>query len=401
MSYQLSNYKEFKMQEFSHISFNVNWELSANSLYFLGQINSTINAISITPLLPDYHQQLLSVSLQKGAQATTAIEGNTLSAEEIKKIQAGESLPPSKEYQEIEVKNIIDAFTTIRDDIIFELKSNLISPDLIKRFNYLVGKDLGEHFQGIPGQFRAHNVFVGTYRPPDYEYVPELIDKLCNFLKKEFHFEKGQKFGQAVIQAIITHVYLEWIHPFGDGNGRTGRLLEFYLLMRAGNPDIASHILSNHYNDTKIEYYRQLEKANINGSLSEFIEYALQGFRDGLINTINIIQTNLLTISWQKLVYGKFSNIKYRVVDVFKRKRRILLNFPIYRELSINEVFFQNAELAKEYGSLSERTLKRELEEFLKMDLLKKTNDKYRANIDLLSLQSPLRKNIDKIYDGF
>jgi len=41
------------------------------------------------------------------------------------------------------------------------------------------------------------------------------------------------------------------IHPFGDSNGRTARLIEFYILLRAGLPDMVSHILSNHYNDTR------------------------------------------------------------------------------------------------------------------------------------------------------
>jgi Fic family protein len=389
------------MDGFSHISFKKNWDYSQNSLYFLGQINATINAISITPLLPSYYNQLLNVSLKKGAQATTAIEGNTLSDEEIEKIQKGEPLPPSKEYLGIEVKNILDAFNEIREEIIFNAKSDLISPKLILDFNNRVGRNLGDHFQGVPGQFRSHNVVVGKYRAPDYKYIPELIDKLCVFLKEEFHYEKGQKFGQAVIQAIITHVYLEWIHPFGDGNGRTGRLLEFYLLMRAGNPDIASHILSNHYNDTKNEYYRQLDNAGERGDLTEFIEYAFQGVRDGLMNTISVIQHNLLTISWQKLIYDKFSDLDYRLINVFKRKRRILLNFPIDKTLSMDEIFFHNPETAKEYGGLSERTLKRELNEFITMGLLIPDDNKYKANTDLLRLQSPLMKSDVKIQDGF
>src|SRR5664280_2507344 len=84
-------------------------DLSSQSYYYLGQIQAIIKSISYTPIMPNYREQLLRISLQKGAQATTAIEGNTLSDEEISKIYKGESLPPSKEYQAIEVKNIINA----------------------------------------------------------------------------------------------------------------------------------------------------------------------------------------------------------------------------------------------------------------------------------------------------
>jgi Fic family protein len=287
------------MQDFAHISFAKNWDYTNNSLYYLGQINATINVISITPFLPDYHRKLLSISLQKSARTTTAIGGNTLTEEEIEEIQSRNLLPSRKEYQEIEVKNILEAYTKIREDIILKNKSELISPRLIKEFNNMVGKNLGEHFGGSPGQFRTRNVFARIYRLPNYEDVPELINKLCEFLNNDFRYDKGIKFGKEIIEAIITHIYLEWIHPFEDGNGRTGRLLEFYLLKRTGNPDIASHILSNHFNNTKIEYYRQLEKAIKWGNLSEFIEYALLGFRDGLMNITGIIQTNLLTMAWQ------------------------------------------------------------------------------------------------------
>lgn len=68
----------------------------------------------------------------------------------------------------------------------------------------------------------------GPYRCPDPRDVVELVSRLCDWLRREFAYSSGnQTFADAVVQAIVTHVYIEWIHPFGDGNGRTGRLLEF------------------------------------------------------------------------------------------------------------------------------------------------------------------------------
>ena len=113
-------------------------------------------------------------------------------------------------------------------------KTSIVDLNLIKKFHQLVGRELGEHFDAIPGQFRKDNRTVGRYRTPSYQDVEKLIVKLCEWLQSEFHFVDGQSFVESVIQSIITHVYIEWIHPFADGNGRTGRLLEFYLLLRAG-----------------------------------------------------------------------------------------------------------------------------------------------------------------------
>jgi hypothetical protein len=165
--------------------------------------------------------------------------------------------------------------------------------------------------------------------------------------------------------------------------------------MHEGNPDIASHILSYHYNDIRTEYYRQLELAGRSHSLSKFIEYALQGFRDGLNSTLSIIQQNLLNIAWRALIYDKFSEVKYRDNETFKRKRRILLDIPIDKELPFIEIFFGNPNNAKKYATLSERSLHRELDDFVKMGLLIKVDDKYRANIDLLKQEtySSFQKN--------
>src|SRR5262249_51716473 len=159
---------------------------------------------------------------------------------------------------EIEVKNVIDALNHLFREVVKDNKGAVITPDLICEFHRMIGKDLGEQFDAIPGRFREDIRVVGAYRAPDWPDVKSLMQELCDWLYKEFHYEKGQDFSDIIIQAIVSHVFLEWIHPFGDGNGRTGRLLEFYVLLRGGLPSIASHILSNYYNETRPEYYRQL-----------------------------------------------------------------------------------------------------------------------------------------------
>ncbi|MGL5892149.1 MAG: Fic family protein, partial [Bacteroidia bacterium] len=246
---------------------------------------------------------MLELSLMRGAQSTTAIEGNTLSEADILRIRNGERMPPSRAYQETEVRNILEAFNELLKEIIAEDHSERITPGLIMRLHKMVGKELGAHLDAIPGRFRTDNRIVGTYRCPDHEDVPQLMEQYCRWLLEEFHYPAGQSFSSVVIEAIVAHVYLEWIHPFGDGNGRTGRLLEFYILLRGGLPDIASHILSNHYNDTRPEYYRQLENASRTRDLSDFIHYALQGLRDGLIQVLDVVQESQFSITWQKYIY--------------------------------------------------------------------------------------------------
>jgi len=372
-------------RDYPHLGFRKNWTLTFKSQFLLGQCDALVLAINNTPIMPQHYQELMNVSLIKGAQATTAIEGNTLTNEEIKKMMEGEKMPPSKEYQEIEVRNILDAFNELLQEVVHKNESSVITPDLLRRFHRMVGKDLGEHFAAIPGQFRNNDVVVGTYRCPDYRDVPTLVDNLCDWLRQEFGFERqGQSFSDVVVQAIITHIYIEWIHPFGDGNGRTGRLVEFYILLRGGNPDIASHILSNHYNQTRNNYYRQIEKATHNNDLSEFIEYALEGFRDGLQLTLETIQKSQFANSWQKLIYEKFNDVHMNKKDVFKRQRTLALEIPMDKLISLAEIPELSIKLARLYGNVSERTILRDLEKLLELSIIVKDNGRYRANIGLL-----------------
>lgn len=380
------------MRDYDHISFRKQWEISEESAYMLGECHAFVHALTDIPLQPEDREELLGVSLRKGAQATTAIEGNTLSEEEIARLQEGWSLPPSKEYLQTEVNNILEAFNSLLREIVTEDKVSFITPDLIKHFHHMIGKDLGDHFDAIPGRFREDRRHVGPYLTPDHKYIPELIKSLCDWLRKEFHFNDGQGFRTAVIQAIVTHVYIEWIHPFGDGNGRTGRLLEFYILLRAGLPNIVSHILSNFYNLTRPEYYRQLDKARKKRDLTEFIQYALLGFRDGLKENLDLIQNSQLSIFWRHYIYETFADLKYTKKTAFKRKRSLILQMPIGEAFSLDELLLISPDIARKYAMLKRPTILRDLKELQELNLLRKVGRNYVANTETLKAMMPGKK---------
>jgi Fic family protein len=380
------------MDTHKHISFRKEWDIDTDCAYMLGECEAYVRALRDMPLKPQYRDKLLRVSLIKGAQATTAIEGNTLSREEIEKIEEGWSLPPSKEYLEIEVKNILGAFNTLLKEVIVEDKDRIISSDLIREFHTMIAQGLGEHLDAIPGRLREDNRVVGHYLAPDHKYVPKLISELCDWLLHEFHYTKGQNFTTAVIEAIVAHVYIEWIHPFGDGNGRTGRLLEFYILLRAGLPGIVSHILSNFYNETRSEYYRQLANAGKTRSLTGFIKYAVTGFRDGLKENLEIIQKNQFEIFWHNHIYETFAHLKYTKKDAFKRKRELILRFPLERELAIDDIPLLTPGIAQKYARVKRSTILRDLKELQELDLLLKNGRKYLANTGVLRPSIPGRK---------
>jgi Fic family protein len=250
----------------------------------------------------------------------------------------------------------------------------------------MVGDNIGEAFNGSPGQLRRRNVVVGAYRPPPFEMVAELVKKLCDWLIRDFHYELEQHFDEAVLEAIVSHVYIAWIHPFLDGNGRTARLLEFYIMMRAGVPGIASHILSNHYNNTRTEYYRQLQHASETGDLSAFIQYAVEGFRDGLESTIEIIHKNQTELTWNNFVHDITGEMQDEGKNqkILRRIRQLAYSIPADRFYSLGEIAILNPKIAGIYRGLNPMTLRRDLDLLAEKELLLNEKSKYCANYGLL-----------------
>jgi len=375
-------------KEYPHLQFRRQWELGREDYFIFGQCDVLVKALNNASIKPENYSELMAVTLRKGAQATTAIEGNTLTEEEIIKIEKGERLPPSKGYQETEVKNILDAFNHLIEDIAIDPKGQLVSPALLKRFHKMVGKNLGDHFAAQPGQFRSgsNNVTVGKYRAAEGVDVELLVSKFCTFLKEEFRYERGaHTYMDIIIEAIVAHVYLEWIHPFGDGNGRTGRLVEFYILLRGGLPEITLHILSNHYNMTRPEYYRQLQLSSEKRDLTEFIRYAITGLRDGLEQTFETVQKRQFELSWREYIYSQFSNADYSHKDILNRRRTLALEIPINKEITPKGIPELSIPLARIYSGVSEKTLLRDVEELEQLQIIKQHGNSYLADIERLN----------------
>ncbi len=351
----------------------------------LGEARSKIDHMAGVPLRPDVAQQLLHVYLAKGALATTAIEGNTLSEEEVLHYLQGKlRLPPSQEYLGVEINNILTGFNRIVGDLA-ERRDQSLTPARIMEFNRIVLNGLELDEDVVPGQFRSHSALVGRYRgapPEDCEY---LVQKLCEWLSGEAFkpSSPGMAVAFALIRAVLAHLYLVWIHPFGDGNGRTARLMELQILLSSGVPQPAVHLLSNHYNTTRTEYYKQLDAASRNqGDLRPFITYAVRGFVDQLRQQIAVIRDHQIDVAWRNYVHDSFDT----EASVNARRRRHLVldlstaDGPIPRA----RLRHLSPRLAEEYKGLAPRTFDRDLVALLERGLVRRVEGGYLAHRDLI-----------------
>ncbi len=170
---------------------------------------------------------------------TNAIEGSTITLEEAREIIHDKIAPnrPLRDVKETEAHNNI--FLKMLE------KHEKMTNELLLRWHRGI---FGESKQDIAGEYRTHLVRVGDYLAPDWQDVKKLMSKLADFVNSN-----GRKMN-AVELAARAHYKFEKIHPFGDGNGRIGRLLMNQILWHDGYP-----MLIIEYKKRK-SYYRALQK---------------------------------------------------------------------------------------------------------------------------------------------
>jgi Fic family protein len=361
----------------------------------LGEVASKCEHLSGAPLRPEVAVELNRVFLTKGVLATTAIEGNTLSEEQVRQqVEGILELPPSQEYLQQEVKNIIDVCNEeVQAQIDPATESPSLCAEMIRRYNERVLQNLTVDEGVVPGELRTHSVVVGNvYRgapAPDCGY---LLDRLCEWLEGPDFVapEKDLQVPYALIKAVVAHIYLAWIHPFGDGNGRTARLVEFHILFSSGVPLPAAHLLSDHYNRTRTQYYRELAHASgSGGDLMPFLRYAVQGFLDGIRGQISEVRSHQMGVAWENYVHERFKDKKTSPTQ--KRRRDLVLELTGHGWVPVAKIEDLSPTVARFYAAAGDRMLQRDLNAIAKMGLIDRIHGKVRARKYIIQAFLPAR----------
>lgn len=122
-----------------------------------------------------------------------------------------------------------------------------------------------------------------VYMPPAANLIPELIADVEAFI------HKSPLAVDPILTTIITHYQFEAIHPFGDGNGRTGRILMVLCLTHFGLLDLPVLFISGYINNHKSEYYEAIRKVTDDGDWQGYINYMLNAFKEQAIESTDIL----------------------------------------------------------------------------------------------------------------
>lgn len=375
----------------SQTRYRRHWGISPRTRYQLGQCAALVAAIRAVPLRPRVGRRLVEGALARGAVATTGIVGVPADEHAVVRAMADRSMRTAREPRARDVMNVVNATVALLDEIAAG-DTRSVDADLLRHVHRMVGDGLGDRFAATPGQFREESG-GGPYTAPRADEVDGLVDGVFEWLQREFP-DGRRAFGRAVVRALVTHVYVLWIRPFADGNGRTARLLETYVLAVAGTPAVASHLLTEFYAETRDEYLRQLELASRDRSLTSFIAYAVKGLRDHLQTCFETITDAHFEAAWRSFVTDRFTARNYRKKSVFRRRRDLMLAIPLDRPFTMSDLAGLDPDLADRYRRLSARTRQRDLAVLVEAGLLVESEGVFAANIDALRVhaRSPRRQ---------
>ncbi|HLF55638.1 MAG TPA: Fic family protein [Thermoanaerobaculia bacterium] len=357
----------------------------------LGEAQSKCEHIAGVPLRPDTAARLHRLYLAKGALATTAIEGNTLTEDEaLQLVEKRLELPKSREYLARELRNVVDACNQITDEL--DGSTGELSVEQILAFNRAVLDNLPLEPHVVPGRIRDYSVGVGKYPGAPHEDCRYLLEHMCSWLNEPpFRGSEENRIALATLRAVLAHLYVAWIHPFGDGNGRTARLIEFYILLSAGVPSPAAHLLSNHYNQTRAEYYRQLQAASDSGGNPlPFVSYATQGFVDGLRDQLREIRTQQWDVAWRNYVDEEFRDEK---TGAPIRQRDLVLDLSVKEGwIAVADIPTLTPRLASSYAGKGSKTVTRDLNALAARGLIDRVASRVRARKGIILAFLPPRR---------
>jgi Fic family protein len=343
----------------------------------LGEAYSKCRHLAGTPLQPSLAADLAQLYLVKGAQATTAIEGNTLTESEVAAIlDDRKTLPPSQQYLQKEVENVADVLRRI--DVEAQHSNGWrVTPEWLKAQNKAILDGIPDEDHVVPGEYTEKQLLVGNvYRSAPPEDVPYLVDRLCDWLNSmlahvfDEELDQDKRFFQAFYAAVLGHLYIAWIHPFGNGNGRTARALECAILAHSRLvPWVSSSLLSDHYNRTRNRYYAMLDAASRKGNVVGLIEYAANGFVEQLREQIDQVQYHQRLVAWVNYVHEVFQFETQG--ETSKRRRTLLLSLPEHKPTPRSRLRRLTPELAETYAKVGDRALSHDTGKLTSLGLLR------------------------------
>jgi Fic family protein len=226
----------------------------------------------ITQLLPDKNY-FLEMFVRKDASSSSQIEGTQatmMDAIEAANVERGSDLPNDVD----DILHYIDALNyglKRADDFPFNLR-------LIRELHEKLMTGARSTHNPYPGEFRRSQNWINGTRPDNARFVPPPVHEMNQALGQFELFIHAEDDYLPLVKAALLHAQFETIHPFADGNGRTGRMIVTMYLWHKGLLEMPLLYLSSYFKKHQEIYYERLEGYHSeNDDVNAWIDFFLDG----------------------------------------------------------------------------------------------------------------------------
>jgi Fic family protein len=204
----------------------------------------------------------------RNAHSSTAIEGNPLTLEQVRAIEEGREVPATEPRSQREVTNYFAGLRFVEKNA---QRSAVTHAEILKLHRIIAGAVMD---QGTAGRYRTIRVRVGSHVAPPPDKVHGMMSALLDWWNIQ-----ATRISPILSSAIIHHRF-ETIHPFADGNGRTGRMLALWELYRRRFDSHHIFSIDEYYWEDRSRYYAAFVKVRKQeDDLTSWLEYSAEGLR--------------------------------------------------------------------------------------------------------------------------
>lgn len=224
------------------------------------------------PLPPHTLTSLREKLMLEWTYHSNAIEGNTLTLRETKVVLEGITVGGKTLREHFEATNHRDAILYVEEIV---ARDEPLSEWQIRNIHSLVLKGIND---GQAGRYREENVVIAgaSTTPPDFLHLPAEMAALIQW-------HDGAAGLHPLVRAAELHTRFVKIHPFVDGNGRTGRLLLNFELMKAGYPPAIIR------KEDRLSYYDALDEACLNADYGAITGLVAEAVERSLLTYLNVL----------------------------------------------------------------------------------------------------------------
>lgn len=343
----------------------------------LAEAKAKARVIKDIPITPSHRKRLNKLNILRAIRGTTALEGNSLPEAAVERLIEAPTKAKNRDEQEVLNAAAAQEFitATLRAD-----PDRPLDDALVREMHRLISRDIA-YPHNEPGSYRRHPVTAADYTPP------RTGEEVRSEMKQFFDWLNGGQGRQLdpIIRALAAHFFFISIHPFGDGNGRTARAIESYLLYKGKFNTLGFYSLANYYYKNRAHYIEALDEVRFRAhELTPFVLFCLRGF----VAELDIVHEEVVQES-RRIAYRDYARETLTSTKPdsksTKRMLRLVLDLCLDSEpIELGRLLKGHDRLSALYAGKTTKTIRRDLKILEKLGLITIADGQLRANLGMM-----------------